>query len=66
LQDNLGKLNAMTHAPVALMYLTCPLKMPIYLATFFACFLNFAHSFLAAFAIAALPAADNTRFFTPN
>jgi len=30
-------------------------------ATFFACFLTFAHHFFAAFAIAALPAADSTR-----
>jgi hypothetical protein len=30
-----------------------------------ACFLTFAHRFFAALAIAALPAADRTRFFTP-
>jgi hypothetical protein len=30
-------------------------------ANFFACFLTFAHRFFAAFAIAALPAADKTR-----
>ena len=35
-------------------------------ATFFTCFLTFAHRFFAAFAIAALPAADKTRFFTPT
>ena len=35
-------------------------------ATFFACFLTFAHLFLAAFTIAALPAADKTRFLTPT
>jgi hypothetical protein len=37
-----------------------------YPATFFACFLTFAHRFFAAFTIAALPAADKTRFFTPT
>jgi hypothetical protein len=37
---------------------------PTYPATFFACFLTFAHRFFAAFANAALPAADKTRFFT--
>jgi hypothetical protein len=37
-----------------------------YAATFFACFLTFAHRFFAAFTIAALPAADKTRFFTPT
>ena len=35
-------------------------------ATFFACFLTFAHRFFAAFTIAALPAADKTRFSTPT
>ena len=34
--------------------------------TFFACFLTFAHRFFAAFAIAALSAADSTRFLTPQ
>ena len=34
-------------------------------AAFFASFLTFAHRFFAALAIAALPAADKTRFFTP-
>jgi hypothetical protein len=38
---------------------------PNYPAVFFACFLTFAHRFFAAFAIAALPAADSTRFLTP-
>ena len=33
---------------------------------FFACFLTFAHRFFAALIIAALPAADKTRFFTPR
>jgi hypothetical protein len=37
----------------------------VYAAVFFACFLTFAHLFLAAFAIAALPPADSTRFLTP-
>jgi hypothetical protein len=32
---------------------------------FFACFFIFAHRFFAAFEIAALPAADRTRFFAP-
>jgi hypothetical protein len=32
---------------------------------FFTFFLIFAHRFFAAFEIAALPAADNTRFFAP-
>lgn len=32
---------------------------------FYACFLIFARRFFAAFAIAALPAADRTRFLTP-
>ena len=36
-----------------------------YAATFFACFLTFAHLFFAALAIAALPAADKMRFFAP-
>jgi hypothetical protein len=36
-----------------------------YLATFFACALTFLQRFFAALAIAALPAADRTRFFTP-
>jgi hypothetical protein len=36
-----------------------------YLASFFASALTFAHRFLAALAIFALPAADRTRFFTP-
>ena len=35
-------------------------------ATFFACFLTFAHLFLAALAIPARPAADKTRFFMPT
>ena len=35
-----------------------------YPTTFLACFLTFAHRFFAALAIAALPAADKTRFFT--
>ena len=35
-----------------------------YPATFFACFLTFAHRFFAALAIAARPAADKTRFLT--
>jgi hypothetical protein len=34
-------------------------------ATFFACPFTFAHRFFAALEIAALPAADNTRFFAP-
>jgi hypothetical protein len=42
--------------------LRCKLDYP---ATFFACFLTFAHLFFAAFTIAALPAADKTRFFAP-
>jgi hypothetical protein len=37
-----------------------------YSATFFAFFLTFAHRSFAAFTIAALPAADRTRFFTPT
>ena len=37
-----------------------------YATTFFARFLTFAHLFFAALAIAALPAADRTRFFTPT
>jgi hypothetical protein len=37
-----------------------------YPATFFACVQTFAHRFFAAFTIAALPAADKTRFFTPT
>ena len=41
-------------------------KHSSYRATFFACFLTFAHRFFAAFTIAALPAADRTRFFTPT
>jgi hypothetical protein len=36
------------------------------LRSYFACFLTFAHRFFAAFTIAALPAADKTRFFTPT
>src|SRR5580704_9736162 len=40
----------------------CPSSYP---ATFFACFLTFAHRFFAPLIIAALPAADRTRFFTP-
>jgi hypothetical protein len=36
---------------------------PNYPATFFASFLAFAHRLFAAFAIAARPAADSTRFF---
>jgi hypothetical protein len=36
-----------------------------YPATFFVCALTFAHRFFAAFAMAALPAADKTRFFGP-
>jgi hypothetical protein len=40
------------------------LRIRTYPATFFACALTFAHRFFAALAIAALPAADNTRFFT--
>ena len=43
-----------------------PLQLQRHHATFFACFLTFAHRFFAAFAIAALPAADKTRFFTPT
>ena len=35
-----------------------------YPATFFACARTFAHRLFAALAIFALPAADNTRFFT--
>ena len=35
-----------------------------YPTVFVACFLTFAHRFFAALAIAALPAADKTRFFT--
>jgi hypothetical protein len=42
-----------------------PLQLQRHHATFFACFLTFAQCFLAAFAIAARPAADKTRFFTP-
>jgi hypothetical protein len=38
----------------------------VYADNFFACFLTVAHRFFAAFAIAALPAADRTRFFTPT
>jgi hypothetical protein len=34
-------------------------------ADFFFAALDFAHRFFAAFAIAALPAADRTRFFAP-
>jgi hypothetical protein len=34
-----------------------------YFDIFFACFLSLAHLFFAAFTIAALPAADKTRFF---
>jgi len=41
------------------------LENPTLLAAFFACFFTFAHRFFAAFAIAALPAADRTRFFAP-
>jgi DNA-binding NarL/FixJ family response regulator len=37
-----------------------------YPVTFFACFLTFAHLFLAALAIPARPAADKTRFFMPT
>jgi hypothetical protein len=37
-----------------------------YPAVFFACLLTFAHRFFAAFTIAALPAADKTRFFAPT
>jgi hypothetical protein len=33
------------------------------LRSYFACFLTFAHRFFAALIIAALPAADKTRFF---
>ena len=43
-----------------------PLQVQRHHATFFACFLTFAHLFLAAFATAALPVADGTRFFTPT
>jgi hypothetical protein len=39
-----------------------PLQLQRHHATFFACFLTFAHLFFAAFTIAALPAADKTRF----
>jgi hypothetical protein len=41
-------------------------KNQTYPATFFACFLTFAHRFFVAFTIAALPAADKTRFLTPR
>jgi hypothetical protein len=37
----------------------------LYSTVFFACFFTFAHRFFAAFAIAALPAAERTRFFAP-
>jgi hypothetical protein len=37
-----------------------------YPVAFFAFFLNFAHRFFAALAIAALPAADSVRLFTPT
>lgn len=37
-----------------------------YAAILFSRFLTFAHLFFAALTIAALPAADNTRFFTPT
>jgi len=43
-----------------------PLQLQRHHATFFACFLTFAHRFFAAFTIAALPAADKTRFFAPT
>lgn len=36
------------------------------LSTLLACFLTFAHLFLAAMAIAARAAADKTRFFKPT
>jgi hypothetical protein len=35
-------------------------------ATYFACFLTFAHRFFAPLIIAALPAAERTRFFAPT
>ena len=44
----------------------CRGTIAAYPATFFPCFLTFAHHFFAALTIAALPAADKTRFFAPT
>jgi hypothetical protein len=44
---------------------TVPTPTSILAYPFFACALTFAHRFFAAPAIAALPAADRTRFLTP-